>query len=476
MNRRAALLALAVLAACVRNPVTGKRQLSLVSTEQEIQLGKQGAAEVEQSIGKYPDAKVQQYVEGVGMRIAKASERPNLPWSFVVLDDPSVNAFALPGGPIFITRGILTYMNSEAELAAVLGHEAGHITARHSVEQISKAQLAQVGLGVGMILSPELREIGQLAGVGLQLMFLKFGRDDERQADDIGFRYMVGQGYDPRRMADLFVMLERSSKKEGGGGRLPEWLSTHPDPGNREKAALERARKVANPDGLKVERDAFLAHVNGMVFGEDPRQGFFKGNEFLHPGLRFKMTLPEGWAKQNMPSAVVALSPKKDAAMQLTPAGKISPEEASRKFFSQQGVRPASLAGGAALPPASSYFAAKTEQGEVAGLVSFVSQGGTTYQILGYTAPRSIPAYDAAFRATVASFGPLTDPAALSVAPARIELVKVPRDMTVAEFNGQFPSTAPVETVATVNGLSQGGTLRAGQTAKRIVGGSVPRS
>jgi len=169
MGRIAVIAAAAslALAACARNPVTGKRELALVSREQEIELGKQSAEQVKQSIPPYPDASVQAYVSQVGMKMAKASERPDLPWSFTVLDDPTVNAFALPGGPVFVTRGILTYLNSEAELAAVVGHEIGHITARHSVEQLSKAQLAQLGLGVGMIFSEDLRQFGQVAGAGL---------------------------------------------------------------------------------------------------------------------------------------------------------------------------------------------------------------------------------------------------------------------------------------------------------------------
>ena len=154
MRRLAALTALALFLSCAKNPVTGKREISLVSEGQEIEMGNQAAAEVKASMPILKDEKVQAYVSGIGMRIAKQSERPNLPWSFTVLDDPMVNAFALPGGHIFFTRGILTHMNSEAELASVMGHEIGHVTARHSVQQISKQQLAQLGLGVGMILSP----------------------------------------------------------------------------------------------------------------------------------------------------------------------------------------------------------------------------------------------------------------------------------------------------------------------------------
>src|SRR3954462_3573375 len=206
MTRRLVLTSLLVptlamgagLGSCARNPVTGKSELSLVSESQEIQMGKQGAQEVAQSIGLYDDANAQAYVAEIGKRMAAESERPNLPWEFHVVDDATVNAFALPGGFIYVTRGLLTYMTNEAELAGVMGHEVGHVTARHSAQQITKAQFAQLGLGIGSILSPTFRQFGQLAGVGAQLLFLKFGRDDERQADELGFKYMLADGYDAR--------------------------------------------------------------------------------------------------------------------------------------------------------------------------------------------------------------------------------------------------------------------------------------
>jgi predicted Zn-dependent protease len=357
----------------------------------------------------------------------------------------------------------------------VLGHEIGHITARHSVEQISKAQLAQVGLGVGMILSEDVRQFGQLAGVGLQLAFLKFGRDAERQADELGFKYMTAQSYDPREMANVFTTLARASLARGEGGKLPEWLSTHPDPENRAEKASERAAQVKNP-ALKVDRDEYLAHLEGMKFGEDPRQGFFQGNAFLHPDMQFKLDFPAGWQKANTAAAVMAQSPKKDAIIQLAVAGKESPEEAAKKFFSQKGVKPASLAGATTgLPPNTRYFEAQTEQGQLGGLVSFFSHRGVTLGVLAYTEAKSVGAYAPAFQAAAASFGPLTDPSALAVQPAKIQLVKVPRDMTVSEFNAQFPSTASVETVALVNGIDKDGRLKAGRTAKRIVGGVLPK-
>jgi predicted Zn-dependent protease len=465
------LLVLAL--ACARNPVTGKRQLSLVSEKDEIALGQEAAGQVEQSMGVYGDPKVQAYVSSIGMRLAKASERPNLPWRFVVLDDPTVNAFALPGGPIFVTRGILTHLGSEAELASVLGHEIGHVTARHSVQQLSKAQLAQLGLGLGMIFSEDLRSMGQVAGAGLQLLFLKFGRDAERQSDQLGFRYMVANGYDPREMDDVFVTLERASASEGAG-RVPEWMATHPDPGNRAETARKRAEEVKDAEGRRVAREEYLAHLGGMPFGADPRQGYFEGNVFIHPELRFRLELPAGWAAQNTPAALVAVSPAKDAAIQLSSAGKLSPEEATKRFFAQKGVRAAQVQAVEVhgLPVRSTLFEAQTQQGVLRGLVSFISHGGSTFQLVEYTPAERLSTYVEPFRAVIRSFGPVTDPKALGVQPAKIELVKVPRDMTLDEFQREFPSTVPPDRIAIVNGLAADGRLRAGETAKRVTGGT----
>jgi predicted Zn-dependent protease len=470
--RRFAWFALLAVA-CATNPVTGKRQLSLVSEGQEIEMGKQAAQEIGATMPKLNDPKVQAYVEAIGKRMAAASERPNLPWTFTVLDDSTVNAFALPGGPVFITRGILTHMNSEAELASVMGHEIGHITARHSVDQISKAQLAQVGLVAGMVVRPELAGLAQAAGAGLQLLFLKYGRDHERQSDELGFKYMLAQGYDVREMDDMFTTLDRTSQAAGGRG-MPEWASTHPNPENRAETAQARAAKVepAKLAQLRTGRDEFLALLNGMSYGDDPRQGYFKGNAFLHPELRFQLQFPEGWQKQNTPTAVVAGPPSQDAMIQLQVAGKMSPEEARTKFFSQQGIQAAQASQGGALPANASYFAAKTQQGELHGLVRFVGHGGTTFMLLGVAPAGKLGAHDAAIRQALASFGPLTDPQALAVQPAKIELVKVPREMSVAEFHAQFPSTVPAEQIAIINGLDpKSGRFAAGRTAKRVTGG-----
>jgi predicted Zn-dependent protease len=461
---------------CARNPVTGKSELSLVSESQEIQMGQESAQQVAQSIGYYDDPQVQAYVSGIGMKMAKASERPNLPWEFHVVNDASVNAFALPGGFIFVTRGLMTSINDEAELATVLGHEIGHVTNRHSVQQISKAQVAQLGLGLGSILSSDVARVAGLASQGLSVLFLKYSRDAENQADLAGFRYALGQDYDVREMSNVFQTLDRISNASGGGGRLPEWLATHPNPGTRIENTQARLDTLSrNLSNATVNREGYLQHVANMPYGEDPRQGFFENGTFYHPDLRFQISFPQGWKTQNGADAVVAGSPEQDAIIQLALAGKASPEEAARQFLSQQGVQPGntSTASVNGLPAASGYFTAQTEQGQIQGLVSFVAYNGVTYGILGYTPQGKLSTYDAAFRQTIGSFSQLKNQAALSVKPARVELIKLPREMTLEQFNQQYPSSIPVEELAIINELESPQTaVPQGRVVKRVVGGT----
>jgi len=485
MTRRAVLalpaLALATavvagpVASCARNPVTGKNEISLVSEGQEIQMGQQAAQEVAQTIGFVEDPQLQAYVANIGKRMAAKSERPNLPWEFHVVNDAAVNAFALPGGFIYVTRGLLAHMNSEAELATVLGHEVGHVTARHSVQQISKAQLATLGLGIGSIVSSDIAQFAGIASQGLGVLFLKYGRDAENQADQLGFRYALGLNYDVREMANVFQTLNRASQVGGGGGRLPEWLSTHPNPENRVERTQQRLDTLQAPlENTIVGRDEYLQHIDGITFGEDPRQGFFEGTTFYHPDMRFQLKFPDGWKTQNTPSAVVAVSPKEDAIIQLGLAGNTPPREAASKFLSQQGVKAGdgstrSINGN---PAATSYFQAQTEQGVIEGLVSFISYGGKTFGLLGYTPQGNLGTYDSEFGMTIDSFDQLRNAAALQVKPATLQLVKLTREMTLQQFNQQYPSTTGIEELAIINELEgPESVIPRGRVVKRVVGG-----
>jgi predicted Zn-dependent protease len=478
MSFRLVLLgaALAGGLACARNPVTGKSELALVSESQELQMGKEAEQQVAQQMGYVNDPALQSYVSAIGMKMAKASERPDLPWEFHVVNDASVNAFALPGGYIHVTRGLLTAINDEAELATVVGHEIGHVTARHSVSQISKQQVAQLGLGIGSILSPRIAQLSGVASQGLGLLFLKYSRDDESQADQLGFKYALGQNYDVREMANVFVTLERESNL-AGAGKTPEWLETHPDPGNRVQAVQQRLDTLSRPlTNTIVNRDEYLQHIQGLVYGEDPRDGFFEGNVFYHPNMRFQLAFPQGWKTQNTPSAVVAVSPQQDAIVQLQLAGNTPPQQAASQFLSQQGIQ----AGNASTqsvngnPAATSYFQAQTEQGPIAGIVSFISYGGQTFGILGYSGGQQFNNYEGALRNTIGSFGQLQNSAALSVKPNHVELVKLPRAMTLNEFNQQYPSTISITELAIINEMGHAtDQIPQGRMVKRVTGGRM---
>ena len=473
---RLAMLAGVGAGACAVNPATGSRQLMLISESHEIAMGREYDQEVAASIGLYADSALQRYIQQFGARLAATSERPNLPWTFHVVDDPVVNAFALPGGYIYVTRGILAHLNSEAELAGVVGHEIGHVTARHSVSQMSKQQLAQIGLAVGTIASPEFERFAGLASAGLGVLFLKYSRDAERQADDLGLRYMRRVNYDPREMPHVFELLTRVSQAQGGG-RVPEWLATHPDPENRRgRIEQEIATLPQTFSGVAVNRDAYLRRLDGLVFGNNPREGYFKDNQFFHPDLRFRVTFPEGWTTSNGKQAVVAVSPQKDALVEVSVAKEQTADAAARAFLAQRGftsgdpVR-ASVGG---LPAVSAAFAAATESGTLRGTALFVEQGGAVYRLVGYAADARWPAVQRAAERALQSFERLTDPAALAVQPQRVDIVRLDRRTTIEEMARQRPSPASVAALALVNQVDPQTPLEPGRLVKWIVGQALP--
>lgn len=463
------------LSGCAVNPVTGERELALISEQQEIALGQQSAEQVRQTMSLVENPELQGYVDRLGQKLATASERPDIPWSFAVVDDPTPNAFALPGGPIFITRGILTLMDSEAELVSVLGHEIGHVTARHSVTQLSRAQLAQLGLGVGSILVPEIRPYGDIAGLGLNLLMLKYGRDAERQADDLGFRYARNQGYDVSEMADVFASLERAGELEGQSA-LPNWLATHPAP--EERVAAVQARLAELPDNAQLQatvgRAEFLSILEGLPFGDNPRNGFFREGTYYHPELAFQFAVPPGWERQNLARAVVGVSQQEKAAFQLTLTEGESAGRALRRFAAQDNLR---AEGGSrtsinGIPALVSVFQARSQQGVVAGYAAFYELGGRTYQLLAYTPAELFAGHRKTFEELVGSFAPVTDPAILDIEPPTIAIVRLGETMSLQAFASRYPSGVPLEQLALINQVrNTQAAIEAGTLLKRVRGG-----
>jgi len=471
------LAALAVLGACAVNPATGEREFSLVSEGQEIEMGRQADPEIAAQFGLVDDAGLQAYVSGIGTRIAAVSERPNLPWSFKVVDDPIVNAFALPGGFIYVSRGILAHFDSEAELAGVLGHEVGHVTARHSASQMSRQQLQQIGLGVGMIFSETVREYGQLAMVGLQLMNLKYSRGDESESDRLGLRYIGRLDYDPDAMIGVFQMLARVSGS--GDGRVPEWQLTHPYPENREQAMREIIENPENniPREGRVARDEYLAQIDGLIYGENPREGYFKDSRFVHPDLKLELTFPTGWRGINQKTMVAAIAPREDAIMMMAIESEAaSPEAALREFLSQEGISPgpARREGSGGVEIARADFDAATEEGVISGEVAFVRYDGNMYRLLGYAPEAAWRGHASAIASAISSFKPLTDRAILAVQPWTLEIEQLPSAMSLQAYHSRNPGPIELEELAELNRVEPGEVIPAGTHIKRVVGNPRP--
>ena len=438
-------------------------------------MGREAHPQVLQQYGQLDNQQVQTYVDGIGQRLAAGSERPGLEWHFTVVDVPVANAFALPGGYIYVTRDIMAYMNNEAELAGVLGHEIGHVTARHSVEQISKAQLFSLGLGVGSIISPTFEQLSGLAESGLGLLFLKYGRDDERQADGLGIKYMLQQGYDPRKMVEFFEVFERMQEKSGEV--LPNWLSTHPSPPDRIKRSNEEVGQLlANrpTTDLRVAREPYLGQLAGVIYGENPREGFTQDGWFLHPDLRFRIQFPNGWKVQNTRSAVVAAEPNGAAAIQLTLATeRRTPEDYAALLANQPGVRlvsgnRTSINGNPSFLGVYEVLNQDTQQA-IEALAAFIAYGGNLYEVVGITSPTQFRSASRIFESSLTTFGQLTDSRALGVQPDRIRIVRAREGQTLRELAERLQnSRIKLEDLALLNRLEPNEPLRGGVEVKLI--------
>jgi len=466
----------ALYTGCMTVAATGEQHLNLVGEQQEIQMGREADGAIVATMGLYPDKGLQGYVGTLGKGIAATTERPALPWTFRVIDDEVVNAFALPGGFIYVTRGILATLTNEAQLAGVLGHEIGHVTAMHSVIRISETQLAQLGLGVAGAVAPGLQNYLGLAAAGLQLLFLKFSRDDEMQADELGVRYMAGVHQDPQELISVMQTLEQVSGLSGGKA-IPEWSSTHPTPANRETRLAAQIQALgADERGYEpVDPDAYLRRLAGMVYGPDPREGYSRGSDFYHPGLRFRFVFPGEWKIINQKTTLIGLSPQQDAALQITLSGEKSLDAAAKGLFEQQGVSASEVRQVRvnALPARTGAFVARTAQGDLQGQATFIEYGGRIYQLVGYSAQVNWPRYSAEVQRALSSFDRLTDPQALSVEPMRLRIERVGERMTLREFQRRNPSPIPLEELALINQVGPDTVLETGQLVKRVTGKSV---
>jgi predicted Zn-dependent protease len=443
---------------CAVNPVTGKREFMLLSEADEIKLGQKSDPSIVQMYGVYEDEDLQKYLNELGQKMVKVSHRSHLKFEFKLMDSPVINAFAVPGGYVYITRGIMSYMNSEAELAGVVGHEIGHVTARHSAKQYSNAQVAQLGLGLGTILAPEFAHYAGMAAQGIGLLFLRFSRDNERQSDDLGVEYATRVGYDAREMSKFFHTLDKMQSKSSQGG-LPDWFSTHPNPADRVvdvKKKAEEWRTKVNRTDLKINRNEYLNRINGLIFGENPRQGFVENNVFYHPDLKFKFPFPAGWKLTNLPTQVQIVSADEKGAIlfSLSSGGTISDsfndfvKQTQAKINEQKDLKVNGFTAKRSLVTLSG------QSGPLKVLSYFIQKDENIYAFHGLTKEPFFKELAAALEQPMAGFSVLANRAKLSVKPERIKIQKITKNMTLeATFKQYNVATDKMDELALVNGM-----------------------
>lgn len=455
--RIAVLVSMLAFVSCTTDYVTGKKTFSLVSESQEVAMGREADPQIVAEYGLYDNPELTAYVNSIGKALAAKSQRPDLTYTFRVLDSPVVNAFALPGGFVYVTRGILAHFNSEDQLAGVLGHEIGHVVARHSAEQMSRQQLAGLGLGLGSILSDTFRQYAEVAGFGMQLMMLKYSRAQESESDMLGVEYSTKLGYDARDMAAFFGTLKRIGDQ--GGQSLPSFLSTHPDPGDRETRvntlAAEWKEKVAYQPLAKKPYD-YLSRIDGIVYGDDPRQGYVEGQMFYHPSLRFQFPIPKDWQVINSASTVWIASGDKQALVQLRLAEGDSPEKAADSFVTKNQVavrsRHSTTVGGFAAVVINGT--GKTDNQEIGILSYFIRKDANVYAFHGYSEASAFAGYSNAFASVMGGFEEVRDPEVLGKKPQRLYVKKAPKTGTLSSvLAGLGMGSDTLEDAALLNGL-----------------------
>ena len=469
-------IAVAVAAACATNPATGRRQLMLMSEAQEIELGRESDQEIRKQMAPYNDQALQAYVKDIGSKLASVAERPGLPWTFAVVDSPAVNAFALPGGFIYVTRGILPYIQDEAELAAVLGHEAGHVAARHSAAQYSKQMALGGGLGVLGVLVPETQPLQGIAGVGLQLMFLKNTREAELEADQLGTKYASARGWDPNGMPGMLSTLGRLSEASGTSRGVPNWALTHP-PAEDRVAKVQEAVAAARASGARTtNRAGFERQLDGIIFGDSRESGIVRGNQFIHPIMRFAMTFPEGWEVANGAEQVSARE-REDGnvalILEVAPsAGSV--QQTAQAQMTKAGLREAS-GESASINGLQAYvgmYEGTVNNTSVAMRAAHIRSGEQTFLIAGVAPPGDFSRADQQFAATIRSFRAISQQEADRVQPNRVDFHTVRANDTwesIARDVGR--GTVSAGTLAIMNGTTVSTRPRPGDRIRVVLGG-----
>lgn len=468
--------------------VTGTKRNYAYTWAQEVELGKQSDAEIIAEYGLYNDTKLTNYVNQLGQKVLSFSHarRPETPeeirkttFTFRVLDSPIVNAFALPGGYIYVTRGLLAHVDNEAQLAVVLGHEIGHVIARHTSIQMGRQQRSQiygilgVVVGAALGLPADMLEAGsKVLSTGISLKLLQYGRDAERESDALGVEYAAMAGYKVGEASRFFTSLKRIQASEGAS--IPSFMSSHPDPGERENTMLRLDQEYAAKMPLtKVNQSEYLALLDGLTVGENPRQGFVENNMFYHPDMKFQFPVPQNWQLQNG-AAQVTMGLPNQAIMTFGGAQGKTAREAGATFSAQQGLQVA--ASGATTINGFNAFVVEAQtvaqqQGQATyGMKAyFIEFNGSVLQFLGYTAANNLTTHKPTFDQIVSGFKTLQDTDKLGRKPSVLALQKVSRGGTFSAFvPARLSNKITAEGLAIMNQVQLTQAIAAGHQLKLV--------
>lgn len=471
-------MGLVVLSSCSRNPVTGKNEISLMSEAQEKQIGAESDPEIIATYGLYEDPTLQAFIDKKGQEMVAICHRPNLGYEFKIVDSPVVNAFAVPGGYIYFTRGIMAHFNNEAEFAGVLGHEIGHITARHANDMQRKQLFTQLLLIGGMIASEQFRQYADLASNAASVLLLKYSRDNESQSDKLGVEYSTAIGYNSHYMAGFFRTLQKLS---GEGGSIPTFLSTHPDPGDRynkvnEYTNVVLASKNLSADQLKVQRNDYLTKINGIIYGDDPRQGYFENNVFYHPVMRFSFKVPAGWQTANTPAAVQLAPSDNNAVMMLELEEGSDLNAASKSVIERNQLTVIESAnttvnGHQAIAILGDVVSTDPSTGQATeplrALIYLIKYNNAIYKFTGLSYKKTYDNYKAEFQNTMKSFATLNDASKINKLPTRVKIVTAKRKSSLQDAFKDFGvNSAKYNELAVLNGMELTDVIEAGTLFK----------
>ena len=430
--------------------------------------------------GLYNSATLQRLIDTKGKQMTAVSDRPG-DYGFTVVDSPVINAFATPDGHVYFTRGIMAYFNDEAQFAGVLGHELGHITAQHGKKQQTRGTIAGIGMILGQVLAPRLMQstLGGIVQQGVGLGMLKYGRDDENEADGLGVKYSTKIGYDASHMADFFQTLERT-EAQSGAGSIPTFLSTHPNSADRYtrvKGLAAQARQSVGNRPLAINRNQYLRSIEGLNYGEDPRQGFVESGVFYHPDLKFRFPIPSGWKSQNSPDKFQMAEPNGKALLVFLGAGNGSLDEAGQSLAKAVGVQNAqaqktTINGFPALVFEGDQVQQDQSGQQQAGahvLAQLIQDGKTVYAFIGLAAPASFSAYAPQFQQAAQGYARLTDASKLSRQPEHIRIKTATTATTLSSaFAANGIPSKRYEELAILNGMKTNDRLSKGMLYKVV--------